>query len=401
MAEAALHPSVGDALLADDDVVELMQHPKLASAIQQLKEEPSAYGRLVKEDAELESLFKRLQVAMAAKEKEVGVGANGADDAPPLQEADEAECEAARAEGAALFEAGDYTRACVRYERATLLRPAEHTHWSNLAVARLRAGEPAAAAEAARRCIKLNPRFAKGHLRLGEALHATGEHGAAIEAFELGLLRAEGGVRLALTKGLQRATKAAKEAKKQSPPSAHGNPASAGAPSVVATPEAAAAVATTGSSRTRSLEALPGVAEERALAHQTAALRSATGLAMAQYAEQAKLQTQAAAERAAGRARQAATLATATGGEQRMSDPSFPGRMEKRSGEVATGRALRQIQVVEESDESDEEAGQPSGDSTLERPAAADEGCALEGESTAQAAPSALLLSNDLIFDLA
>ena len=45
---------------------------------------------------------------------------------------------------------------------ALSFEPAEHIHWSNLAIARLRAGDARGAADAATRCIELNPRHAKG-----------------------------------------------------------------------------------------------------------------------------------------------------------------------------------------------------------------------------------------------
>eukprot|EP00966_Prymnesium_polylepis_P269276 6220884-Prymnesium_polylepis.1 len=132
-----------------------MQHPKLTVAIQRLKEEPGAYAGMVAEDPELGELFERLQKAMGAKEAEHE--AKRANEPPPLKAEEEAEADAAKAEGATAFERGDYAHACARYERAAELQPAVHVHWSNLAVARLRNGEPAAAAAAARRCIERNP----------------------------------------------------------------------------------------------------------------------------------------------------------------------------------------------------------------------------------------------------
>ena len=87
----------------------------------------------------------------------------------------------------------------------TVLQPHHAPHWTNLSFARMRSGHARLAADAAREAVRLNPRFAKGWLRLGEALDALGEHEEAIETFEAGLQRAEGAVRLSLTKGLQRA----------------------------------------------------------------------------------------------------------------------------------------------------------------------------------------------------
>ena len=67
--------------------------------------------------------------------------------------------------------------------------------------------------------IHLEPRFAKGWLRQGEAQAALGKAADAIASFEAGLLRAEGAARLALTRALQRArevqAKAAQEASRR------------------------------------------------------------------------------------------------------------------------------------------------------------------------------------------
>ena len=46
----ALDPKVGDALLNDDSVMEIMTHPKMADALKALKEDPSAYQGLVESD---------------------------------------------------------------------------------------------------------------------------------------------------------------------------------------------------------------------------------------------------------------------------------------------------------------------------------------------------------------
>ncbi len=97
------------------------------------------------------------------------------------------------------------------------------TRWSparqNLAVARLRLEQTEAALSAAQQAVALEPRFAKGWLRQGEAQAALGKAADAIASFEAGLLRAEGAARLALTRALQRArevqAKAAQEASRR------------------------------------------------------------------------------------------------------------------------------------------------------------------------------------------
>ena len=221
---SALDPRAADAMMSNQSIVELMQHPKLMAAIAALKEDPKSYAKLVADDPELAGLFQQLQGQMETTESSVSSERRGlkkppppsaADDAPPpLLEADAAEAEAAKAEGGAAFAAGDFGAACTHYERAAALEPRAHVHWSNLAAARLRLGEPANALAAAEKCVALEPRWAKGHLRLGEAHAALGAYDQADAAYEAGLLRAEGALRLQLTKALQRSRDAAKRAPK-------------------------------------------------------------------------------------------------------------------------------------------------------------------------------------------
>ncbi len=196
MVDAPLEGRVADALLCDKSVLELMQHPKLSAAIARLKTEPSAFRSMCSEDVELAGLFAQLQGAMAEKEGEVAAsrpgragratdaaavgtagaagaralpaargtrGASGAsDEPPPLQSEEAAGVQQARAEGAFAFEAKDYAAAVLAYEQCVSVEPSEHIHWSNLAIARLRAGDARGAADAATRCVELNPRHAKG-----------------------------------------------------------------------------------------------------------------------------------------------------------------------------------------------------------------------------------------------
>ncbi|KOO28648.1 hypothetical protein Ctob_005098 [Chrysochromulina tobinii] len=226
-----LDPKVGDALLDDLDVVGIMQNEKVMGAMKVLKEDQSKYHKLVAEDPELKSLFEALKVKMEAKEKEKGIQdaaprkmtmdspAVVEEDVPPLEDAAKLECESARAAGTSAFEAGDYPTACEKYERATELEPHHAPHWTNLAIARLRGGDAKASAAAAREATRRNPRFAKAWLRLGEALTELGETTEAVEVFETGLKRAEGAVRVSLTKGLMRAKETAKPKPKPFAPS--------------------------------------------------------------------------------------------------------------------------------------------------------------------------------------
>ncbi|KAL1511881.1 hypothetical protein AB1Y20_005163 [Prymnesium parvum] len=370
-----LAPQVGEALLEDESVVSLMQHPKLAAAVQRLKEQPGAYAEMVANDAELGQLFEALNRAMTAKEAELCAAEEAP---PPLKEEDAAEADACRAEGAAAFAAGDYGRACDAYGRAAALRPDDWIHWSNLAAARLRRGEARGAEEAARKCVALNPRFAKGHLRLGEALAARGAYDEAISSFEAGLLRAEGGVRLALTKGLTAARERRGGAAKAEP---------------------------SGGRRP------PSVEEERLARAEAEAMREAQADAMARYAEEAKRQTASAARRQA---------AAANGAE---------------AGAPASGRdGFRQVQVVEDSSDEEAEEAEAEGTASMQpeggglrgadpaarppdagasssadlcpasevgNPSRETEGEEAKPAQTSSSTAASLLLSNDLIFDLA
>ena len=235
-----LDPKVGEALCDDMSVVELMQSPRMADALAQIKKDPQSYHSLVAKDPELAEMFGKLRGMMETKEETMArqnpqpkapslpdsayapvvqpqpKPSAATTDVPALQSPEEIAAETAKAEGTAAFEAGDFELAATKYERVCALQPDQSPHWSNLAVARLRGGKAEGAVEAAREATRLNPRFAKGWLRLGEALHATGDASAAMDAFDAGLQRAEGAIRLALTKGRQKAAadwKAAKAAK--------------------------------------------------------------------------------------------------------------------------------------------------------------------------------------------
>ena len=67
----ALDPKVGEALINDNSVLEIMQHPKMSEALQALKKDPNQYHSLIKDDPELEALFQSLRGLMGNKEEEM------------------------------------------------------------------------------------------------------------------------------------------------------------------------------------------------------------------------------------------------------------------------------------------------------------------------------------------
>ncbi len=97
-----------------------------------------------------------------------------------------------KARGTEAFRAGDFKKAAELYYEASRTAPECHTHFSNLALALLKLGQPQHAVTAARRCTELAPLFAKGHYRLGQALRAHGDTDAACAAFRAGLAQATG-----------------------------------------------------------------------------------------------------------------------------------------------------------------------------------------------------------------
>ena len=360
-----LDPKVGDALLDDLDVVGIMQNEKVMGAMKVLKEDQSKYHKLVAEDPELKSLFEALKVKMEAKEKEKGIQdaaprkmtmdspAVVEEDVPPLEDAAKLECESARAAGTAAFEAGDYPTACEKYERAAELEPHHAPHWTNLAIARLRGGDAKASAAAAREATRRNPRFAKAWLRLGEALTELGETTEAVEVFETGLKRAEGAVRVSLTKGLMRAKETAKPKPKPFAPSSGAastdNMAAAkAAVSSVHGPNKAAPVAELPEKKPP--KPLPTWEDEKVLAAETEALRKRTEDQMKKYAEMAKQQTLAAAA-----ARQAAAARPAA-------PPALPAHTA--TAPVAPSTAappMRKLAIADEDEDEDEDEEEEAG----------------------------------------
>ena len=75
----ALDPKVGEALINDNSVLEIMQHPKMSEALQALKKDPNQYHSLIKDDPELEALFQSLRGLMGNKEEEMKSEISGAE----------------------------------------------------------------------------------------------------------------------------------------------------------------------------------------------------------------------------------------------------------------------------------------------------------------------------------
>ena len=160
--------------------------------------------------------------------------------ASPSKEEKAAGAAAAKARGTASFKKGEYKSAAEAYYEACKLEPACHTHFSNLAVALLKLKQPEHAATAARRCTELEPSFAKGHFRLGQALRSLGDHPAAVQALEAACSHAAGPEAAEIAKEL----KAAKaDLLAQADKLAKGGAAPDQPPAPPAKPEAAAAAA--------------------------------------------------------------------------------------------------------------------------------------------------------------
>ena len=80
------------------------------------------------------------------------------------------------------FKRGDYQRAITLYTECIGIDGTNPVAFTNRALAYMRVGNNAAAAEDCRVAIRLDARFFKGHLRLGQALMAMNEFGAALDS---------------------------------------------------------------------------------------------------------------------------------------------------------------------------------------------------------------------------
>ena len=89
--------------------------------------------------------------------------------------------------GNAFLQAGKFPEAIEAYSKAIELDPTDHVFFSNRSAAHLSAGDADLALEDALDCIKLSPKWAKGHSRKGAALHSLRNYEEASEAYEAGL----------------------------------------------------------------------------------------------------------------------------------------------------------------------------------------------------------------------
>ncbi len=97
-----------------------------------------------------------------------------------------------KARAAQLFSHGFLNLAAATYTRAIGMHacegtPAPHTLYGNRSACRCGAGEYHGALADAEECIRLNPKWAKGYVRKGAALHGLYRFDDAVHAYELGL----------------------------------------------------------------------------------------------------------------------------------------------------------------------------------------------------------------------
>ncbi|KAH3766096.1 host cell factor [Pelomyxa schiedti] len=103
---------------------------------------------------------------------------------------DTAAAEAAKAEGNALFNKGDYEQAIKKYDAALESNPRDWATYSNRSLCRFRQGNYPQAVGDALMCVRLNKNWPKGYYRLGTALAAVGNPVKALDAFQVGLVAA-------------------------------------------------------------------------------------------------------------------------------------------------------------------------------------------------------------------
>lgn len=94
------------------------------------------------------------------------------------------EAEIHKLDGNAALQAGDGVRALNPYTKAIALTPNDHTLYSNRAFAFTKTKEYSRALADADKCVQLNPKWAKGHFRRGEALRLMGVHAQALLAYQ-------------------------------------------------------------------------------------------------------------------------------------------------------------------------------------------------------------------------
>ena len=109
----------------------------------------------------------------------------------------------AKALGDAAFRAKNYGEAVSQYNAAISANPKGHALFSNRSAAHLKQGHNKAALEDAMKCLDLNPDFAKGYLRQGQALYKQEKYEEAAAAYAAGIQKDP--ANKALVDGLQAA----------------------------------------------------------------------------------------------------------------------------------------------------------------------------------------------------
>jgi stress-induced-phosphoprotein 1 len=98
-----------------------------------------------------------------------------------------AQAEAYKAEGNALFKAQNFSGAIEKYKLATSVDDTVPAYWSNMSACYEKLGDFAGAADSAQGCIKADKNFIKGYFRLAVAQKGLGQLAACIKTLESGL----------------------------------------------------------------------------------------------------------------------------------------------------------------------------------------------------------------------
>lgn len=92
-------------------------------------------------------------------------------------------------EGNALFKAGKFAEAIVKYNEATEIDPSMHTAFSNCAACHEKMGNFKEMEAAAAACINADPTFIKGYFRLATAKDKQNDFKGALDALTMGLAK--------------------------------------------------------------------------------------------------------------------------------------------------------------------------------------------------------------------
>ncbi|CAM9514340.1 unnamed protein product [Ectocarpus fasciculatus] len=95
-------------------------------------------------------------------------------------------CDEIKSRARAEFARKNLPQAEMLYSKAVEIRPEDATLYSNLAAVRLGLNKPGPALENAVEALRLDPAYAKGHYRKGQALMALARPGEAAEAYRAG-----------------------------------------------------------------------------------------------------------------------------------------------------------------------------------------------------------------------